>query len=306
MTGEPQKVGHADAFQVIGLDLSDAGEFRGGLLDVNGTLLARAVEALDGATGPAAVAKVVQLCRRLVRDATAPLLGIGVGSPGVVDSHGSVETAPNLGWFDLPLQGVLIDHFEVPVIVVNDADAALLAEYSFGDTDDDMMLVKVGHGVGASLLLAGAPLAGSMNAAGEIGHVIAGDDGGPRCVCGKQGCLETWLAVPRLHARLAEVGVDPATAADSAAGRAVLAEAGRRLGLVLAPVIAALNVSDVVLSGPENLLDGTFVQATLDTVRARTLSTYTAELSLRMTVLGEDNVMRGAAVTVVSQELGFS
>ena len=294
-----------NAFQIVGVDLSDAATFRGGLLDLDGTIVDREDVALDGGTGAQALDTLIQLCERLVARASAPLLGIGVGSPGIVDSQGTVETAPNLGWTDLPLRTLLAERFDVPVIVSNDADAALLAEFSFGDTDNDMMLVKVGRGVGASLLLGGAPLTGTMNAAGEIGHVVAGSRGA-RCVCGKRGCLETWVAVPRLTAAFDENGLDWRTPDGLAAGRPLLAEAGRRLGLVLAPVVAALNLTDVIVSGPERLLDGPFIDAAVDTVQQRTMRTYTGDLTMRLTTLGDDIVTRGAAMTVVSRVLGFS
>nr|WP_240189389.1 ROK family protein [Nakamurella flavida] len=292
-------------FQIVGVDLSDADTFTGGLLDLDGTILDREEIALDGGTGERALDLVLQLCERLVARASAPLLGIGVGSPGIVDSQGNVETAPNLGWTDLPLRTLLAERFDLPVIVSNDADAALLAEFSFGDTDNDMMLVKAGRGVGASLLLGGAPLVGTMNAAGEIGHVVAGSAGAP-CVCGKNGCLETWVAVPRLTAAFEHRGLDWRTADGLSAGHDILAEAGRRLGLVLAPVVAALNLTDVIVSGPERLLSGAFVDAAVETVQLRTMRTYTGDLTMRMTTLGEDIVTRGAAMTVVSRVLGFS
>ena len=294
------------AFQIIGLDLSDYSTFRGGVLDLDGRIVERAEVPLDGATSTDAFEKVVALCEMLLAQATAPLLGIGVGSPGIVDADGVVVTAPNLGWVDLPLQLTLSTRFGVPVVVSNDANAALLAEFSFGETDNDMMLVKVGHGVGASLLLGGAPLVGSMNAAGEIGHVVAGLDGGLSCVCGKTGCLETWVAAPRIDSRLALAGLDPAAGESSEEARVILREAGRRLGLVLAPIVAALNLTEVILSGPERLLGGAFIGAATDTVRSRTMATYTGELTIRFTTLGQDIVTRGSAVMVLSRELGFS
>lgn len=293
------------AFQIIGIDLSDYSTFRGAVLDLDGQIVERAEIPLDGATAETAFDKVVALCAILTGRATAPLLGIGIGSPGIVDPDGVVVTAPNLGWTDLPLQLSLSSRFGVAVSVSNDANAALLAEFSFGETDNDMMLVKVGHGVGSSLLLGGAPLVGSMNAAGEIGHVNAGLGDGLVCVCGKTGCLETWVAGPRLTARLAEAH-DGIAAPDSPRSREILHEAGRRLGLVLAPIVAALNLSEVVLSGPEDLLGGVFIDAATDTVRARTMAAYTGDMSIRMTTLGQDIVIRGCAVMILSRELGFS
>ncbi len=160
-----------------------------------------------------------------------------------------------------------------------------------------MMLVKVGHGVGAALLLDGVPLFGSRFAAGEIGHVVVGTDGGPACACGKHGCLETWLAAPRL---------DAAIAANPADRTAILTQAGERLGIALAPVVGALNLSEVVLSGPAHLLDGPLTEATITTLRNRTMAEFHGDLTLRMTLLGEDIVMRGAAVMVLSAQLGVS
>ena len=85
-------------FQIIGIDLSDYAVFRGAVLDLDGVVLDRAEVPLDGATGAEATAKVVALTERLVAAAPVPILGIGVGSPGVVDLAGTVLTAPNLGW----------------------------------------------------------------------------------------------------------------------------------------------------------------------------------------------------------------
>jgi len=287
------------AFQIIGIDLSGYTTFRGALLDLDGQILERAERPLSGSTGADATAKVIALTDELVAKATLPILGIGVGSPGVVDLAGVVLSAPNLGWSGEPLQLALGERFGLAVIVANDANAAALAEHSFGDADSDMMLVKVGHGVGAGLLLDGRPLFGSRFAAGEIGHVVVGTDGGAECVCGKHGCLETWLAVPRLEAALA-------SAASPASADTILREAGQRLGIALAPVVGALNLAEVVLSGPTDLLDGVLATATIETLRARTMAEFHGDLTLRMTTLGEDIVMRGAAVMVLSGQLGVS
>jgi predicted NBD/HSP70 family sugar kinase len=288
-----------EAFQIVGVDLSGYSVFRGALLDLDGQVIARAELPLAGSMGREATAKVVELVNSLVDAATLPVLGIGVGSPGVVDLAGIVLSAPNLGWSGEPLQQVLADRFSLPVIVINDANAAALAEHSFGDADSDMMLVKVGHGVGAGLLLDGTPLFGSRFAAGEIGHVVVGTDGGAACACGKNGCLETWLAVPRLEAALAASSSDDERLT-------ILREAGQRLGIAMAPVVGALNLAEVVLSGPTELLDGPLAEATIETLRARTMAEFHGDLTLRMTTLGEDIVMRGAAVMVLSGQLGVS
>ena len=285
-----------DGHRIVGIDLGDTEVFRGALIDLDGTILERREIDARGLVGEDAAAAALALARELTAIADRPVLGVGIGSPGIVDLAGCVLTAPNRGWTDLPLQARLQAELGLPVIVANDANAAALAEYGFGGASADLMLVMVGYGVGAGLLLDGTPLFGSRFAAGEIGHVVVGTDGGEACACGKQGCLETWLAVPRLQARIA--AGEPR--------EAVLRQAGERLGIALAPIVGALNLSEVVLSGPVELLDGTLAEATVDTLRQRTMEQFHGDLTVRLTSLGGDIVMRGAAVMVLSARLGVS
>src|SRR5690606_27443004 len=148
----------------------------------------------------------------------------------------------------VPLQSMLAAHSGLPVQVANDANVAALAERTFGGGDADMMLIRVGRGVGAGVVVAGQVVQGARSAAGEIGHVVVGTDGGERCACGEGGGLASWLAIPGLQSRL--------EGADAGDSERVLAEAGERLGIAMARVIAALNLGEVVLSGPLDLLDG--------------------------------------------------
>ncbi|MCI2957904.1 ROK family transcriptional regulator [Agromyces atrinae] len=291
------------SFHVISVDLSETGIVRGAVHDLDDGILARAQHTTGPTTGDALVDEVLTLVGEMLDLATAPVLGIGVGSPGVVDRAGVVLSAPNLGWTDLPLQRLIADRFRVPVHVANDANVAVLAEHAAQHTSSDLLLVRVGLGVGAGLIIAGHPVVGGAFAAGEIGHVVVGTDEGPLCACGRHGCLEAWLAAPRLAAEIdrlaSSVGIDRAR-------DEVLREAGRRLGIVLAPVVGALNLSDVVVSGPTELLAGAFLDATIETLRQRTMADFNRDLTLRMTSHGQDIVLRGAAVMVLSGQLGVS
>ena len=295
------------AFQIISLDLSGHTRLRGAVLSLDGAVLSSSGLDLAGARGEAAFDTVAELLGQVIARATAPILGVGIGSPGIVDRAGVVRNAPNLGWRDQPLQARLQELTGLPVRVVNDANAAVLAEHSFGGADHDLLLVKVGHGVGAGLLIGGRAIFGERFAAGEIGHVVVGTDDGPLCACGKSGCLEAWLSVPRLTEAIHDATAAAATPMD--AERAIsdiLTEAGRRLGIILAPVVGALNLLEIVLSGPPELLDGALSAATVETLRSRTMATETGDLTLRMTAQGEDIVLRGAAVMVLSAQLGVS
>jgi predicted NBD/HSP70 family sugar kinase len=143
-------------------------------------------------------------------------------------------------------------------------------------------------------VLDGHLVVGDRFAAGEIGHVVVDPDGEP-CACGRTGCLETVLAAPRLRRR-SRVG-------DPAAERTA---AGNRLGEALAPVISALNLREVVLSGPVDVLDETFRVAALAAIRARTMPAVGDNVDLRFSSLGEDDVLLGAAMLVLDRELGVA
>ena len=115
------------------------------------------------------------------------------------------------------------------------------------------------------------------------------------------GCLETVLSVPALRRRLGDAGPGDA--------ESVLTDVGERLGAVLAPVVGTLNLHELVLSGPAELLDGPLLAATDRTIRERTMPVSGDELVIRTSDLGEDGgdvVLVGAAVLVLAGQLGVS
>ncbi|WP_136056035.1 ROK family transcriptional regulator [Microbacterium sp. K24] len=287
------RVGH----QIIGLDLSGPTAFEGAVLSLDGDVLERReVARPESPDGDAAYAAALELARTLVAASTQPLLGVGIGTPGVVRPDGVVLSSPNLGWSNFPLEAKLSVDLDLPVLARNDANAAVLAEYTFGDAKADFMLIKLGRGVGAGLITGSQPLLGSRFAAGEIGHVVVGTDGGPRCACGKDGCLEAWLSVSRMREALA---------ADPGARDEILRDSGTRMAIAIAPIVAALDLSEVVLSGPADLLDGILIDAAIETLHARTLEGVFEDVVVRRTHQ-DDIVLRGAAVMVLSGQLGVS
>ena len=287
-----------DACQVVAVDLSEPTRFHGAVADLAGEIGVRAELDLDGRRGPDAVALVEELCRGLVAEAHRPVLGIGVASPGLVDDDGVVLQAPNLGWSALPLARLLGERLDQPVHVANDANTAVMGEYTFGrSASHALMLVRVGRGVGAGLVLDGQLLAGQHLAAGEIGHLVV-DEKGAGCACGRTGCLETVLSVPALRAQL--------EGRTGAAATTVLTRAGRHLGVALAPVLSALDLREVVLSGPADLLDGPLSQAALETLRERCMPVVGEDVQMRMPTHGDDVVLTGAAGLVLSGQLGVT
>lgn len=289
--------------QIVGLDLAENQVLRSAVLDLDGNILHRAERSLHNETGEEITRLVLDLATATIAMATAPLLGIGVGTPGIVNPEGTVLTAPNLGWSNVTLRSLLQQETGLPTLVSNDADAAVHADYTFGPGTNDMMLVKVGRGVGSGLIVGGRRARGAHSAAGEIGHVTVGTDGGAPCKCGKFGCLETWLSVPSLEQALktAAAGANPAADAD-----AVLRTAGERLAIALAPVVGALDLSELVLSGPHELLDGILRDSVERTLRSRMLTQNPPLISVRLAAEPQDIVLRGAAVMVLWNQLGVA
>ncbi|MFJ3404371.1 ROK family protein [Promicromonospora sp. NPDC090134] len=286
-----------DAYQIVAVDLTEHGHMRGAVLSLTGEIMVRRQLDIDGRTGDELVDLLTRFVRRLVAAASHPVIGVGVGSPGIIDLDGRVVEAPNRGWYDVPLAEILGERLGLPVHVANDANTAALGEFTYGGATGSMLVVTVGAGVGAGVVVDGVRVHGQRDAAGEIGHVTVVDDGEP-CACGRVGCLETVLSVPALRRAVADKSPEDSDAA--------LASAGRVLGVTLAPVVSALNLTEVLLSGPRDLLDGPLREAALDTIRQRTMPAINTGLQLRMAALDEDVVLAGAAVLVLSAQLGVS
>ncbi|MFJ4106095.1 ROK family transcriptional regulator [Oerskovia enterophila] len=286
------------AYQIVSVDLTDDALMRGAVMSLTGDFVVRQSLAIEGRAGVELVDLLTRFCRGLIAVATRPVLGVGIGSPGVVDTAGRVIEAPNRRWYDVPLAEQLAESLALPVHVANDANIAALGEFTFGGADGTgLMVLTVGEGVGAGIMLDGSRVRGAVDAAGELGHVTVVDDGLP-CACGRTGCLETILSVPAL--RRAVEGLD------KEASDAVLASVGRLLGIALAPVVSALNLGEILISGPADLLDGPLRDAAIDTINARTMPAINAGLELRMASLDEDVVLAGAAVLILSGQLGVS
>jgi predicted NBD/HSP70 family sugar kinase len=287
-----------DAYQIVTLDLSDDTLLRGAVLTLTGEAVERRSLEAEGRRGDDLVDLITRFARLLVANASCPVIGVGVGSPGVVDPAGRIVEAPNVEWADLPLAAILSDRLGLPVHVANDANSAALAEFTYGGASGSTLVLTVGKGVGAGVMVDGARVHGAGDAAGELGHVTVVDDGGEACACGRRGCLETILSAPAL--RRAVDGLD-AEAAEEA-----LAEIGTILGKTLAPVVGALNLDEVLLAGPAELLGGALRDAAHRTLTERTMPVIAADLDVRMAALDDDVVLAGAAVLVLGAQLGVS
>ena len=304
-----------DARLVVGLDLGEE-HFAGSLVNLRGEIRRSVELAVDGRDGDAALALVFELLDQLLDGSTAPLLGIGIGTPGLVDSRtGTIRRAVNLDWRDLPLGEIVAERYDVPVNVANDSQAAALAEYTYagGDRVPNLIAIRVGRGVGAGLILRGALFQGDGSGAGEIGHVVV-DPAGELCRCGRTGCLETVAGMRVIEARATAVTGRPT---DLAAVRsaivtgqpwalAIADDAGAALGRSIAGLIGALDVQRIVLLGPVTELGEPWLAAVRREAGSRALALLADDVDIAVAQPTTNVVIRGASALLVARELGLS
>lgn len=124
------------------------------------------------------------------------LAGVSVGAPSGNQKNGTIDSASNLKWPEkLPISDILNSIFGLPVTVSNDANAAVLGEmyYGLGRGIKDLICITLGTGLGCGIISDGRLITGANGHAGELGHVIAVENG-RQCTCGRKGCLETYVS----------------------------------------------------------------------------------------------------------------
>ena len=302
---------NANGRDIAAIDLSRR-PFRGALVDLAGRIHHRVIGPAES-TGE--VAEVFDLIASLTEAAKAPLLGVGIGTPGIVDSDGVVVEAANLEWHGLPLRARLNERFDLPVTVANDAHVAALAEFS-AHPGPNLVVVKIGVGIGAGIVVNGTMYLGDRPAAGEIGHIRV-VEGGAQCSCGNSGCLETVASVPRIVERAAasaeivlpagvhlQVPEELRDARGDLAIRESVRAAGKSLGAVLAHLVAILDIHRIVIAFELEGWEAELLDAVRNEVATRVLPDLVTVMELHSSTSGPDLVLTGAAALVLREELG--
>ena len=127
---------------------------------------------------------------------------IGIGSPGT-PRDGVLTNLINLKIKEFDISSIFMEHFDIPVLLKNDAKCAGLAEKTYGALKEyqDAVFLCLGTGIGASVFMNGKELKPIQNPGMEIGHMVI-DKNGIKCNCGKTGCFETLCSVKRLKDKL--------------------------------------------------------------------------------------------------------
>ncbi len=277
-----------------------------------------------------ALGEIGAIAREVVVSAGIPrrrLSAAAICVPGIVDvGSGTCVQAPNLGWRNVPVVGILGAALGVPVLIHNSVQAAAVAEHveGAGMGARTMAMVYAGTGVGAAIIEDDRVFHGASGMTGELGHAVMPGLDTP-CACGRHGCVETAASAPSVAraardavragspTRMAALG-DEITALDVYAAaesgdtlaQALLGEAGRTLGIAASWLVNLANPDILVLGGGlvgagPHLVDP--FRAALD---GHAVRGALAGLQVRTWALGQDAKVRGTVVLALARTHGAS
>ena len=287
-------------------------------------------EVVDLDPSAVAPASVLEALCTAVEHAISPagveldqVVGIGIGLAGLVDADtGVCRYSPSFGWSEVPVAAPISERLGRPVLVDNDVNTLTVAEQWFGRGHgvDDFVVVTVGEGVGAGIVVEGRLYRGAKGAAGEIGHMrLDGEDA--LCRCGGRGCLEAVSSDGAVRRYLAEeVGRggqsaipsdstsfvtiaavrEAAEGGDEAAAHA-LERAGRNLGLGIASLVNLLNPRLVIISGEGAQAGPLRLDAALKAARERAFGGLAEDAEFVVDSTDDLAWARGAACIVLGE-----
>src|SRR5437868_10235157 len=320
----------------VGVDLGGT-NVRAAVVDAAGHVLGQEKHRLLSREPPQVAEAVVRAAKTACGDAGMPLgrwKGRGLGVAGWIrEGTGLVMNAPSLGWREVPfLKLVQARAPRLPLWIGNDLSVAAWGERSAGAGRgvDDLIVVLVGSGVGAGIIMGGKLQEGASGVAGELGHIQV-VSGGRACGCGQRGCLEAYAGghnlaswarddlrialaaaraagqkYPAAGRKLLELVGEPekvtAAAMERAAhegdelSRRLLEEAGRLLGIALANLVTILNPARLLLGG--GVLSGSprMMRAAIAKLDAHASKASRSVLKVTEPELGDQAGVVGAAL----------
>ncbi|MFC3893020.1 ROK family transcriptional regulator [Lentzea rhizosphaerae] len=252
-------------------------------------------------------AELIAEARRVTGIPAERILGVGVGIACPIDRHGTLLAEGIMpGWIGVRPTDELRERTGFAVRLLNDANAAVLAEHRHGVAQHcgDVVYIRLSTGIGAGVISDGRLLLGAGGLAGELGHVIV-EPSGAICRCGNRGCLET-VASPAAIAKLlsaeptstAEL-IDLVRAGDRGAIRA-MEDAGDAVGRALAQAVTIVNPELVVIGGELAAAGDVLVAPIHRAVQRNAMSWHTSDLRVVPGALGDSAGVRGAAALVLA------
>lgn len=310
---------------VCGIDLGGT-KINTGIVDENGKVLYSVKVPTLAQEGPDAVVKRILKSVNDVLDhsnmSTADIGGIGIGSPGPLDSvKGIIMEPSNLpGWKDVPIVKILKAEFAANIKLNNDANAAAIGEFMFGAGRGlrNFIYMTVSTGIGGGIIINGKLYDGVSSNAGEVGHATINFDG-PKCNCGSYGCFETYAsgtAVGRFAREALEKGeesimrdmapvgeikaehvFEAARQRDKLALRLVELE-GYYLGIGIANILAFYNPEMIAIGGGVGGQLDMYYDSMYESLKKRALGPSLNDCRIVKAELGADLGLIGAAALV--------
>ena len=255
----------------------------------------------------------------------ADIKGVGIGCPGSVDDqNGVVVYSNNIKMENAPMAAEFQKHWDIPVSLINDADAAAFGEFNMTAPDaDSFVFMTLGTGVGGGVVLDGKLMRGCNGAAGELGHFCVELDG-KLCTCGARGCLECYASVTALieqtkekmaacpdsqmHAWVKEKGkVSGRTAFDCArlGDTAAIEVRDRYLYYVAVGVNSLINIFQpkvFAIGGGISREGDTLLAPIKDFVKKNNYNKYLQETELRIATLFNEAGIIGAAFAAMAKQ----
>jgi len=261
-----------------------------------------------------AIYKIIELSSKDIRFVRA----IGMAFPGLVnDREGFVAFSPNLkSFFDVSIRNFLEQEFGVPVVIENNTKVMALAEKRFGKAKkaSNIIVLNLGPGIGAGIVVNNELVRGKSSFAGEIGHIPVLDNG-DMCSCGNRGCLESVAstkAIVRQYNKYSESKIDDLFNSEAVANRAkngdeialkVLKEAGKYIGKAIAICVNLFNPEMVVVSGGLSKSWDLIKQEIVDSYHQYVLKAPERDVEITVSNLGDELTAIGSAYLALNKVL---
>ena len=297
----------------IGLDIG-GGSTKVGLVRRDGSILARRrIPVVVGESFDQILANYAKVIESLLSEArVARPGGIGIGFPGHILPDFVTGLDGNVPELDgKPLAEKLAHQFGCKTRLVNDADAAAIAEYRFGGHGvNRLLLVTVGTGIGVSLVVDGTPLNAANGALGDAGHIVLVHDNPAHCRQGCLGCLESVASGDAIEAKAtvlfpksaegtATASLVHAANSGQAEAKAVLVEAGRWIGMAAATWCNIFATDRIVIGGGISAAGDSLVTAIRSEAQRRAMPCNVHRTDFVLAKLGNDAGIIGAAAVVM-------
>jgi predicted NBD/HSP70 family sugar kinase len=295
---------------VVGIDFGHD-DVHVAVADLSRTVLAERVADLDvDHAGTGALDLAAGLVGEALEEAGIPrerVLAAGMGVSGPVDHEADLvhRSAILPSWVDIRPGAEMSRRLAVPVHIENDANLGALAEVSMGAAlgHRHAIYLMIAAGIGAGIILDGKVVHGAGGTAGELGHVLA-DENGPICRCGNRGCLETLVAGPAIVDLLrpaygADLTLDDVlahvAAGEPGATRAI-EDAGRVVGRVLAVLVNVLNPETIVVGGELAAAGEALLAPVRNAIARHAIRPAAADVQVVPSALGDRAEVLGALI----------